>query len=114
MPAVTNDWASEGMTVRALSSPSSVRKEMRSRPGPGRTDATCLPPGTDVTITRSPVISRTVAEASRSAIGEGPSGGVPAEAVVTPPTVTISTVDIAADRRIHLIRQTPFERVVVR
>lgn len=62
MPVDTNDSASKGITLSALSSPSSVRKGIPSRPGPGCTDAVCRPPGNDVTVTRSPVTSRTVAE----------------------------------------------------
>ncbi|MFG3660938.1 hypothetical protein [Streptomyces sp. NPDC047706] len=52
------------MTVRALSSPSTRLKGMCSRPGPGSTDTARRPPGSVVTVTRSPLISRTVAEES--------------------------------------------------
>ncbi|XES00233.1 hypothetical protein HEP87_58875 [Streptomyces sp. S1D4-11] len=59
-PAETRSWASEGSTVR---SPScwTVRNRMPRLPLPGSTAAIRLPSPSVVTVTRSPVISRTVA-----------------------------------------------------
>ncbi|GGY79931.1 hypothetical protein GCM10010300_24830 [Streptomyces olivaceoviridis] len=87
---------------------------MCSRPGPGRTDAVRRPPGNDVTVTWSPVISRTVVErapASDAGRATVPLVAVRATAVVgTTPASSINPVDITAMGRNFAIGETPFEQ----
>ncbi len=114
-PAVTSPVASDGRTVRWPSS-STVRKRRWRRPSPGVTEAVRRPFTSVRTVTRSPVIRRTVAPPSAAGAAAragavGPPG--PAATGVTAPADRVSPAATAAATRMRRLTPVPFVGRVV-
>ncbi|WP_244529847.1 hypothetical protein [Streptomyces wuyuanensis] len=86
-----------------------IWKKTFPRPGARCTEAVFLPFGASLTVTRSPVINRTVLVRSFDAgvCASVPCGDRAATGVITPAT-TIADIEITAPRRIRLIGDSAF------